>query len=181
MWYVMCPMRNKSIARREAAAICRERLLEAQSGQPLSDLSAFQRSLVDSGVLQRPISGVTLWKILAGRYYPELEDPFTGEPINFSKLAQLTGAARRAADPSVSKAERIEQLEREVRALRRRIEDLELGAKSVELLPPVSTPPPAPRAVAVVPASFEVYCEQRGFTPSYRTPEKVGITPRSSA
>lgn len=143
-------MRKPTIARDEAATICRSRLLEAQSGQPLSDLDAFQKGLVDAGVIRRPMSRVTLWKILTGRYYTALECPFSGESIDFSEIARLGWVARRNGNVErrASSKSRLEQLELEMRALRRRVE--ELGTRSVSFEAP--RPPQAPQvAKAFVP------------------------------
>lgn len=78
-------MRTKTISRFDAGLICYLRIQQAREGTVLP-LSEFGDQLLRDNNIAKPIRRQTLWRILTGRYYPELK--FEGEPIDFSKMPE---------------------------------------------------------------------------------------------
>ena len=97
-------MRTKSVSRFDAGLICSLRIEQARNGIVLP-LSEFADQMLRDNNLAKPIRRQTLWRILTGRYYPELN--FEGEPIDFS---QMPNACRGVSEES--------QLEHDIRDLK---------------------------------------------------------------
>ena len=128
-------MRTKTISRFDAGLICYLRIQQAREGTVLP-LSEFGDQLLRDNNIAKPIRRQTLWRILTGRYYPELS--FEGQPIDFTAMPDnVRGVSRELETDNSIKDLRggWHQMNAELRELRAELGELKSRLSALESKP----------------------------------------------